>query len=738
MEQLAESSSNIHIQYSKLLTIDDDNKIISHFDKNISNTNKCVIVSMIGCARVGKSTFINAFISSILKTNVDIIKTSSSSEHCTIGIDYIHVSCKNESDNIRNHNEEFSEIIILDCQGLSYGDSKNDDKLLSVIYMLSDVIIFHEPGILNNQTLNTLTSLCLVVDYIKTEEIKDENKPILFFRMRDYNLECDPNEILSRTFDTQADQYDKVRGAIKKLFPVIQTIHTEPLGKKEQLLLKNKNFLAILENDDYGFEKAISNIISVFHNKKNKKTIRYLSESVDKVCNQINSNKKISFNDYDYYTLLIKQRFSEYIDQIDKSIYLEIKPTMYEHTYIECTNRLDLMNLEIDRIKNIFSEVEKTLLDEEISKFKNKIEPHVYETITSIWTLANNYILDNLQSQINTHIKPIFLAHNIEIIIMTEKFTSDLSKAIDNIGVCFEQNYGCSLHKKAIDQMKKYLLERLDYCKSDLIHKINLQNKIHNDLYKKAIETLKNVTTLEYVKNQIHTFNNFSHDHIVRFDWLDNKLKQDILEIFAGKIMQLGITDIMYLHNYTKLELKYKWFSTDLPKFVELEKHINETISIGLFQNKRIVLEKMYLNHLLSCYKSNHIDINIIDRQSLLNDITMLKINVGPHTNANSDTNISDIFTKITNIECNVFNELLCYNQTDSNVEIFLKKLTDFVGLKYEFIEKFSKTALHDKKNYDGKNRNIKILTLDLTHNFFGKAFLQKLINKYIEVEYST
>lgn len=96
-------------------------------------------------------------------------------EHCTQGIDFLSVRYKNVN------------LIILDCQGLNYEDSKNDDKSLSFIYSVSNLIIYHDTNIINNQTLNTLTLLCLVSDCVKDNGLYI--KMVLYFRMRDYNLD---------------------------------------------------------------------------------------------------------------------------------------------------------------------------------------------------------------------------------------------------------------------------------------------------------------------------------------------------------------------------------------------------------------------------------------------------------------------------------------------------------------------------------------------------------------------
>ena len=99
---------------NKLIQFDEELKMT--FNLIETDMTECIVVSMIGCARVGKSTFINGFLTYMFGKNIDCVKTSNGSDHCTLGIDCICFS----------HNTQ--NIIVLDCQGLLYEDSKNDDK----------------------------------------------------------------------------------------------------------------------------------------------------------------------------------------------------------------------------------------------------------------------------------------------------------------------------------------------------------------------------------------------------------------------------------------------------------------------------------------------------------------------------------------------------------------------------------------------------------------------------------
>jgi GTPase SAR1 family protein len=77
------TSTDKNYSFGKLVTIENDQLIFNSLPTCSSNK-QTFVISMIGCARVGKSTFINVFASYIFDENINIAKTSSLSEHCTI------------------------------------------------------------------------------------------------------------------------------------------------------------------------------------------------------------------------------------------------------------------------------------------------------------------------------------------------------------------------------------------------------------------------------------------------------------------------------------------------------------------------------------------------------------------------------------------------------------------------------------------------------------------------------
>ena len=130
---------------------------------NLKNTTEDIsapvkVISVIGKARGGKSSFMNLLISKWSNVNTTIFKMGDNGDHCTNGVDYYYIKQLN--------------IILLDFQGIYLGDSSQDSKLLLLAYLLSDVIIFNENKMLSNNTLSQFEPMLSFIQYIDTKHLK--------------------------------------------------------------------------------------------------------------------------------------------------------------------------------------------------------------------------------------------------------------------------------------------------------------------------------------------------------------------------------------------------------------------------------------------------------------------------------------------------------------------------------------------------------------------------------------
>ena len=93
---------------------------------DIPETENLRVLAILGKARMGKSTFLNAIANRYVSVKPPF-ETRDDENHCTRGIDYYY--CKEQN------------LLLLDSQGLSLEDSSHEPKLLLFLYHISYVII---------------------------------------------------------------------------------------------------------------------------------------------------------------------------------------------------------------------------------------------------------------------------------------------------------------------------------------------------------------------------------------------------------------------------------------------------------------------------------------------------------------------------------------------------------------------------------------------------------------------
>jgi hypothetical protein len=717
----------MNIQRDKLISINKTKLILN--DINIKTTKKTFIISMLGCARVGKSTFINGLISYIFNDNKYIAFTSSKSEHCTKGIDYIIFDY------------EDIKLIILDCQGLNYEDSKNDDKLLSFVYSISNIIIYHDVNIINNQTLNTLTSLCLVSNCI--QENKKINKPILYFRMRDYNLDSDVNEILERTFENRNDQYDNVRKAIKKLFPNIKAFFTEPMGKREQHTINNKEYSLLYDDiDEYNFKFCFNEILSNINNNTNN--INDLIIHMQKTVEQINNNEIITFENYDYYTLLINQRFKDFFDNIDKSIYDKIMITKYQKSINENEKQISKINNIIKIFKNKFKEIDNSLIEEQININFSNILNELNNNINKCHIKAKEFIQEEKHNIINK----ILSIDNLNIKIFKEKIIFYCNELFFKIEICkfdinnfinkytndFEKIYNYKKlieeeHEKDIKEYENKIYYIINYYNNEEILNIivndvminknltmfnneKINKNYDNELFKNIEKSLDDEfyileDFINLIYNNIKLLNfDFYKFKIIYNDNFDVKrvnIDNNILNELSTFINIIKTEDSNNIFDFDSKLLKSKCF--DLKNDLILK---NIIIKINkIFSKLNNLYIETFNNHLNNTYEILPIGKKLYEELMYYFRINNLKNN-----------EILNIINKIIYKE-NKFN-INCIITNKRMYIIIKKKLCDYISYNKKIFDNFT---------------NGNSITIDY-ETIYGKHFIDKLIEKYIENEF--
>jgi ABC-type cobalamin/Fe3+-siderophores transport system ATPase subunit len=113
-----------------------DNKLVLN---NVPIDYDAKVITVIGKARLGKSSLLNIICSYINDKDQNIFKSSASIHHVTQGISYYYI--------------EKHKILLIDSQGLDYANSSDDHKIMLLCYSISNIIIFNERTMFNNSSL---------------------------------------------------------------------------------------------------------------------------------------------------------------------------------------------------------------------------------------------------------------------------------------------------------------------------------------------------------------------------------------------------------------------------------------------------------------------------------------------------------------------------------------------------------------------------------------------------------
>ena len=254
------------------------------------------IISILGKARMGKSTFLNAIVSKLKGRNLKPFATQDNAEHCTRGIDAYYCA---------DH-----KLLLLDCQGLALEDSSHDPALLLFAYLISDVIIFNERMMLQNEALKLLEPICAFMTYLPMDEIV---KPRLYFRISDGDIVKDAGKNLEKVVCVRYnDQYQSIRDSITTLFhPSIGIVKTDSLDKGVKKRLAADEYLALFEDASLGFAPAIEEILAALPAGR---AAGAWKASVPRFIESINRNDKITIEKLDVVGMVGKIALRDWVD----------------------------------------------------------------------------------------------------------------------------------------------------------------------------------------------------------------------------------------------------------------------------------------------------------------------------------------------------------------------------------------------------------------------------------------
>jgi len=322
----------------------------------IDDTDTIRIVSILGKARMGKSTFLNAIISRVHATNVVPFQTQDDDEHCTRGMDAHYV--------------KEQQLLLLDCQGLALEDSSHDPALLLFAYLISDTIIFNERMMLQNEALKLLEPICTFMAYINLEEIK---KPKLYFRISDGDMVKNPQKNLEKVMTHYNDQYQSIRDSVAHLFqPVIGIVKTNTIDYAAKETLQTGNYLSLFSNARLGFAEAIDELLASLPAGQSASAWKH---KIPTIIENINRNEKITIDKLDVVGQTAKLEIMEWINTVPPELFTPITVDGTQATYdanvvprkVKKTKVLSYFNRIFKSIASAIKEPHYTALEARLS-----------------------------------------------------------------------------------------------------------------------------------------------------------------------------------------------------------------------------------------------------------------------------------------------------------------------------------------------------------------------------------
>jgi len=340
------------------------------------------VLSIVGKARMGKSTFLNAIVSKYTQENSAIFATNSGVKHCTFGINYCYIPDQN--------------LLLLDSQGLANGDARHDPALLLFIYLISNVVIFNDTKILQNEALKLIEPICTFATYIDYETFV---KPTLIFRLSDGKLVENTDENLSQVMEHHPDQYQSIRESIEEVFQSpIQLVKTETIDRKEERFLDSGDYLSLLLEKENGFDSTISTIMEIV--KKSEPRSNILMK-LPEIVEQINNNEKITLEKLDVVGLVHKNDVLEWLQTVSPHLKTPIQVDGTEACFQErVVKRQQEVDTKLKEFDKRFKSVSATIKREQKKKLKAELEAPIQkatEDSKEKATLKVKAIVDGLE-----------------------------------------------------------------------------------------------------------------------------------------------------------------------------------------------------------------------------------------------------------------------------------------------------------------------------------------------------
>ena len=363
---MLKSSPLIRFDGTKLLLVD-----------NVLPSTPVKILSIIGKARMGKSSFLNAFISKCVGKNTTVFTTQDGDDHCTLGIDYYYIPEQN--------------LLLLDSQGLAHENACHDPSLLLFIYLVSNTVIFNESTMLQNSALKLIEPICTFTQYLDMDTCE---KPSLIFRISDAKRGSDIHKTLEKLMAHHSDQYNSIRESVENVFAQpVKIIKTEYPQKADDSLLSSNDYLTLLSEKENGFDSAITSIIDDISAAVPRENIL---TSIPGYIDSINNNEQININKLDIVALTHNNDILIWLNKVPAELKSEIEvdgtQEMYDKNVV--TRQAAVKKVKTDFTKR-FKNITETIKKEHKAKLDAELDGPIERAKLNSEKKAREYVVKN-------------------------------------------------------------------------------------------------------------------------------------------------------------------------------------------------------------------------------------------------------------------------------------------------------------------------------------------------------
>lgn len=550
------------MQQSKQLILFNDNKLVLSSNLELEKTK---IITVIGRARLGKSSLLNLIYTYLTGTEQETFKSSSSVKHVTQGIHYYYYDKLN--------------LLILDSQGLDYSDSSNDHKILLFCYSISDMIIYNDKNIFNNSSLNCLCQLSSFVNRI--ENIN--TKPILVIRIADYDLDDMIDDVIRITLEHQNDQYDNIRNAMSTLFSTIIGLQTNHLDKTDITNMKNHMYLDILKNKENNYEECIKTTLSLMEIVPFKKLTM---STLNTLIYNINNNHNINYMVLDIYTQISKTQILEFIINIPKFAYNTISVDGTQDDYMQVymprfLQYQNIMNNFDTKFKLLPDNIKNNYRVDIDSKLKEPLECALQEIKIKATELKDSILCNDSRIKIGK-----FELDTIDIAKIEEFYSYCITK-INHIyePIVMEQK---AIYDTSLKQLKEQII------------KINKEKEVKINTIESKIQEVSAIPVdVMYKESKVDIAKVLMAKHPFGY------MKHIIVALYNNKIMMINNN----IPNYKVLTLNSLCSIEKVNDIDFLSKlDIRETIFINITKNQQqmLLLKTLVQDSLYKFIKNNY------------------------------------------------------------------------------------------------------------------------------------